>query len=569
MPELTDLGKFIETDVLVIGGGPSGLWSANRAGEFVKNVLVVDKGPRDWGGQGSIAGGDFDAVLPGEDPEEFVKDLVYYTDGLCEQDLIEVVFKQSYDRLKDYQRFGCQFKTGHDGKLKGIPQRGLDHVKLYPSKLKGRGGADMIQGLLKEAERLGVKRLGRTQVTDLLKQGDRVVGAVGFNTWNGDFYIFKAKAVVVATGVNQFKTGYGNNTATGEGIFMAFRAGVELKNQEFAQVWNVPRLFAWESQTTLLPLGARFVNAEGEPFMDKYSPVLGANTDPHYSVMGMAFEARRGKAPIYFDVSPLDPNDRELVKPQTGWQLLNYRKLIDLGIDFFRDNMEWMPQFCGPHGGIVADVEGRTKVSGLFAAGVARGMDVGVLIGGFSLCRTAVTGYITGKTAADYAGSCEPARIDGSQVKDFKSRLYAQLGGAGIPPKEVLREIREVLSPYDVCIIKSEASLKRALGRIESIRDELVPQMGAADTHYLMKKREVQAAALTAELFLRASLMRTESRAGHYRDDYPDRDNENWLKWIVISYKDGGFDLRAEPLPFERYNYKPIRYYMDNFKFPK
>ena len=95
---------------------------------------------------------------------------------------------------------GCRFLTEPDGKLRGIPQRGLDHVKLYPAKFKGTGGEDMTMGLVKKAEKLGVKRLGRTQVTDLLKKGDRVVGAIGFNTLTGEFYIFKAKTVLLATG---------------------------------------------------------------------------------------------------------------------------------------------------------------------------------------------------------------------------------------------------------------------------------------------------------------------------------------------------------------------------------
>ena len=72
MSNIVDLGKVIETDVLIVGGGPSGLWAANRAKEFVENVLVVDKGPKDWGGEASLAGGDFVAVLPGEDVDDFV-----------------------------------------------------------------------------------------------------------------------------------------------------------------------------------------------------------------------------------------------------------------------------------------------------------------------------------------------------------------------------------------------------------------------------------------------------------------------------------------------------------------
>jgi succinate dehydrogenase/fumarate reductase flavoprotein subunit len=569
MSKLESLGKVIETDVLVIGGGAAGLWAANRGRELNSNVLIVDKGPRDWGGLVSMSGGDFDAVLPEENIDDFVKDLVYYYDGLCEQDLMEELLKRSFDRLKDYQRFGCEFLTESDGRLKGIPQRGLDHIKLYPAKLKGSGGEDMAQGLRQEVNRLGVKRLGRTLVTDLLKNDGRVVGAVGFNTSNGEFYIFKANAVILATGAGGWKASYHQNTSTGEGMHMAFRAGAELRNFEFAKVWVVPKLFAWESQTTLLPLGARFINAKGDSFMDKYSPALGANTDPHYVVIGMAIEAREGRGPIYFDISRMRPENIELVKPQTGWQVLNYQKLIDLGIDFFKDIVEWMPQLLGSFGGLVADIEGRTTVPGLFVAGRGRSIDPGVYIGGFALFTTAVTGYMTGGIAGEYAKTHEPFQIDEEEVKLFKSRLYAPLGKEGIPPKEVLTEIQEIVFPYEVCILKNEKSLKTALSKIERLKYEVLPKMTSRDAHYLMKWVEVQAIAFVTELYLRTSLMRAESRAGHYREDYPDRDDKNWLKWIVASQKKGKLNLRTEPVPFERYKFKPTRYYMDKFQFPK
>jgi succinate dehydrogenase/fumarate reductase flavoprotein subunit len=569
MTKLESLGKVINTDVLVIGGGSAGLWAAKRAGEQGCNVLIVDKGPQDWGGLASLAGGDFDAVLPAENVDNFVKDLVYYYDGLCEQDLMEELFKRSFDRLKDYQEFGCEFLTAPDGRLKGIPQRGLDHVKLYPAKLKGKGGQDMMRGLTKEVNNLGVKRLGRTLITELLKRDGRIVGAVGFNTLSGDFSIFKAGAVILATGAGGWKASYGQNTSTGEGMHMAFRAGAELRNFEFAKVWVVPKLFAWESQTTLLPLGARFVNAKGESFMEKYSPVLGANTDPHYVVIGMAIEAREGRGPIYFDISRMKPKDIDLVKPQTGWQLLNYQKLVALGMDFFKDTTEWMPQLLGSFGGLVADMEGRTKVPGLFVAGRGRSIDPGVYIGGFALFTTAVTGYLTGGVAAEFAKSRNPYHIEEDEVEQLKGQLYAPLGKPGIPPKEVLTEIQEAVFPYDVCILKNEKSLKEALRKIERLKNELLPQMTAKDAHYLLKLIEVQAIAFLAELYLSTSLTRKETRAGHFREDYPDRDNEKWLCWIIAERKGDSVSFRTEPVPLERYKIKPHRYYMDNFKFPR
>jgi succinate dehydrogenase/fumarate reductase flavoprotein subunit len=567
MAKLDDLGKVIDIDVLVIGGGVSGLWAANRAKKSVERVMIVDKAPRDWGGQASMAGGDFDAALPGENIDDYVKDLVYYYDGLCDQEIIEEVFRQSYDRLRDYQRLGCEFLTGANGKLKGIPQRSLNHIKLYPVQLRSQGGPDMVRGLVKEANRLGVKRLGRLLVTDLLKSNSRIVGAVGFDQITGKFYIFKTGAVVLASGQGGWKST--RAISSGEGMWMAARAGVELRNCEFANIHNQPKLFEWEGQTKLLPLGARFVNAKGESYMDRYSPEFGANTDPHYNIRGMAIETREGRGPIYLDISQIRPQDIELVKPQSGWQLLNYEKLVKLGIDFFKEKTEWVPQPVALYGGIIADLKGRTPVPGLFVAGRIRSIDAGVYMGGFALCTTAVTGHIAGQSVAEYVLSNELHQINTDEVMAFKKDLFNPLGKPGITPKEILTEIQRAIFPYDICILKNEESLNRSLDKIMHIKEELLPRMTAKDPHYLMKLIEVKGVTFISECYLRASLVRTESRAGHYREDYPDRNDEEWLKWIVINLKGDKLNLRTEPVSFERYKFKPTRYYMDNFKFPK
>lgn len=565
---LESTGDVIETDVLVIGGGVSGLWAANRARQFVERVLIVESGPVDWGGQCSLSSGGVNALVPGEDVDNFVKELVYYTDGLCDQDMAEEMLRQSCDRLTDLQKMGFEFRNESDGKLKGIPQRGISHFKVYNARQWGEGGKRMVALLNNEANRCGIKRLGRTVVTELLKNGDAVVGAIGFNVVNGEFYIFKANAVVLATGLCCWKISYGKNTVSGAGTYLAYQAGAKLKNFEFMRVWNVPRLFAWEGQGRLLPLGAIFVNVRGEPFMEKYSPALGTNTDPHYVVRAMAVEAREDRGPFYLDCSRMKPENRELMKPKGGWMQLNYEKLKELGMDFFEQKLEWMPQVNESIGGIVTNVKCQTSVPGLFAAGtlVTFGR-AGLYMSGWHLMTTAVTGYIAGESAAGYAREQKPSTVNEKEVGELKKHLFAPLGKSGIAPKEVLSGIQDALFQYDVCILKTEAGLKRALHKMNYIKGELVHQMAASDSHYLLKLQEMHWIALATELFIRASLMREESRAGHYREDYPKRDDKNWLKWITISQMNGKLTLNTEPVPIDRYKFKPERYYMDNFTF--
>lgn len=160
----------VESDLLIIGGGSAGMWAALRFKQLMpeRDVVVVDKGPRDWGGLMAMAGGDFDAVLPGEDVDAWLQDFIYYFDGLCDQEQMERVLRLSGDRLRDYQAFGCEFFHKEDGTLKSVPQRGLDHVKLYPARTKGRGGELMARNLARRLEEVGVRRLGRVLVTDPL-----------------------------------------------------------------------------------------------------------------------------------------------------------------------------------------------------------------------------------------------------------------------------------------------------------------------------------------------------------------------------------------------------------------
>lgn len=188
MPDRTS--HVVESDLLIIGGGSAGMWAAKRFTELMpeKKVVIVDKGPKEWGGLMSMAGGDFDAMLPGDDLDAWVEDFIYYFDGLCDQEQIEEILRRSHDRLEDYQRYGCEFFRKKDGTLKSIPQRGLPHVKLYPAKLVGRGGEDMVRNLVRQLRKADVTSLGRIVVTDLLKKNGRVVGAVGFDSINGDFY---------------------------------------------------------------------------------------------------------------------------------------------------------------------------------------------------------------------------------------------------------------------------------------------------------------------------------------------------------------------------------------------
>ena len=216
--------------------------------------------------------------------------------------------------------------------------------------------------------------------------------------------------------------------------------------------------------------------------------------------------------------------------PTGGWMKLNDTKLKELGIDFFKSKTEWMPQVLTSFGGTVADKDGWSGVPGLFVAGRARSVTPGVYMGGWDTCKTTTTGYIAGNSAGEYVSGLTSA-------------------------------------PMDVCILKTGKGLTRSLERLEDAKRNILPYMTAPEPHYLVKLVEARSMALITEMYLKASLMRKESRSGHYREDFPERHGDP--AWIVIRDGHDGMDLRADPVPLDRYPVKPHRYYMDNFAFPK
>ena len=561
----------ISANVLIIGGGSAGMWAAKRLKEADPrlDVLIVEKGPERWGGLMHLAGGDFDAVLPEENPDDWLKELVYYWDGLCEQDVVRDLLSQGYARMQDYQAMGYQFKTDGQGRLSGVPQRGLKHCRLYPSQEKGKGGRIMSEAMLREMERLGVRRMGRVLITDLLRCGGRVTGAVGFHTMDGTLFTFRADAVILAAGPASWKPGYNSNTSTGEWVELCWQNGIPMRNFESLVVMNAPKLFFWEGQAIYLALGGRFVNRLGEPIMDRYSPVLGANTDNNYVCRAMAIEMREGRGPIYLDISQISEADMDFVRPQTGNQMKNYEKLKAEGIDFFRDtNIEFIPQVQLTLGGAVTRPDGSTDLAGLYICGRCRSIDYAYM-GGFGLSSTAITGYLTGSAVAGFLQDAGPApAVNDREAAALGMDLLAPMGKGDLRPSQLLSKIQVLMSHYDVCLLKTEASLTAALDELDRLRREELPRMSADDPHYLLKYKEVEGIFRLTELYLQASLARRESRGAHFRADYPTLDNQNFLGWIVQRSRDGRLEQTLQPVPLSRYPFPVSRFYCEeNFTF--
>ena len=149
-----------------------------------------------------------------------------------------------------------------------------------------------------------------------------------------------------------------------------------------------------------------------------------------------------------------------------------------------------------------------------------------------------------------------------SEIEPFMCRL----GRPGLHPKDVVREMQRLMAPIDVCILKTGRGLSRSLERLMDFKKNALPGMSASDPHYLVKCMEAYSMTLLTEMYLRSSLMRKESRAGHYRADFPERGGN--VAWMALKEDRGEMEMFHMPVPLERYPVQPYRYYMDNFDFP-
>jgi succinate dehydrogenase/fumarate reductase flavoprotein subunit len=416
-----------------------------------------------------------------------------------------------------------------------------------------------LPAIQKKAVDMGVKILDRIMVVDLLKQDGKIVGALGFNTTSGDLYVFHAKATVIATGGSGLKLGQRPvNSWTADGEAMAYRAGAEISGKEFTVGMRMafkrninPNEGAWKEvdsfnrfprfgYTLMAPLMPS-VNAEGGPVMD-----------PNW-------EAHCGRIPLYAYTEGLGSMEQDYIRyayrnPETmqpddeGQAILKGGKL-----KFKMANYDDLVNVFGGAGIWPTDKECGTGLPGLYAAGVSCAtMASGtVYVGpGFGLAHGAVTGNRAGLGAAKYALKSAETTLDEQELKKIKGMVCSPVERkGGFSPGWITQLVQSITVPYFVLQIKHKERLQAALTMMEFVNSHLVPQILATDAHEWRMAIEAKNMALDAEMRLRASLFRTESRGSHFREDYPQRDDPAWLAWVKLKEEQGQMKVIKEPVP--------------------
>jgi len=560
MNRVSELGEVIDTDVLVIGGGISGLLASIKAKAGVDDVLVVDKGGIGWAGQVVVSGGDCALIRPEEAGEHF-EWLLETGEYLNNRDWSYAFAHEMYGCIREVAEMGLPFWMAGEEFVSLPFHKKYNATHFSPAKFMFR--------LKQVAVKKGVKTLDKIFVVDLIKKNERVAGAIGVGLVDGKTYIIQAKATVIANGSCRYHSQRHFSVNNGEGVAMTYRAGAHLMNAEFSNTYT----FGFQGDIRRrTPLYLFFENALGERFVERYYPGTskGQNSaqeflDFYRIADAMTKEVEAGRGPIYIDFKSLTSEERSLaLRSETlppEMQPIGRGDLLKLirektGLDPDRKRVLVELQFCGGQGPIRIDLECRTTVNGLWAVGDAGSLGSGYTgarasgtFGGFGVPFAIVSGLKGGWSAGKYAAAGDSVKVDYEEVEGLKKRMLAPLGRDGNGKvNDVIYQIHEAVIPVKYNLHREKGRLKEALGKIEAAQNDLA-RTGARDPHELSRIHQAESMALSAEWTLTSAFLREESRGVHHREDYPHRDDKNWLKWILIKEEGGRAKYFTEPVP--------------------
>jgi len=556
--------EVIETDILVIGGGLAGAFAAIKAKEAgAGKVTLVSKGKLGKDSVSTFAAGVWAGGFHPEDDRDTEFKKIALSDGLgaglYDEEWLNVFLDESYERLLEMDSWGVEWEKTPEGKFERKLCRWNQKMSMFH-------GQQMMEAMAKKVKTSGIEVIGFTMLTGLLtengKPEERVVGAVGFNGRTGEFKVFKAKAAILATGACAYKGRNAfNKFATGDGYWMAYRAGAKLGTFEIGEILQGSlRDFDTIGWNMFVGLGATFRNVKGERFVLEYAPELGDHASLATIAEASAMEVRAGRGPIYLDLTSYTPDDVKklrVVCPVPAMMLESAGVIVG---DKVVKPVEWLNCVNGSialGGGVITNVKCETSLPGLYACGDARARGRAAAT---QLPGAAVSGARAGIYGAEYAKEAEEPKINRKQVEELRKLTLSPLERKdGIEPDHIIIGVQEAVFPYEVTVISRGNRLEKAIDEIGRIRDEEVPLLYGSDAHYLRIANEARNIVLFAEMQLRSRLLREESRDGCLREDYPYTDNVNWLKNTVLKQENGKMKLWTEDIPVERYKVKPKR----------
>ena len=587
-------------DVIVVGAGGAGLMAGLHASRGAKTAVISKLYPT-RSHTGAAQGGISAALGNYEEdkPEWHTHDTVKGSDYLGDQDAIEFMCQEAIDAVLELEHMGLPFDRTPEGKISQRPFGGHTNNETGKPVRRAAHAADrtghmILQTLYQQCLKNKVNFFDEYQVLDfLIAEGGKTAGVVAVELATGELHTFHAKAVIFATGGHGriFEVTSNAYAYTGDGAAVLLRRGLPLEDMEFFQ-FHPTGIYKLGILITegVRGEGGILINGNGERFMPKYAPSVKDLASRDVVSRAIYTEIREGHGVngrnyVYLDVRPESVNKYAAMDGRTnpdgspytitGEQVLaKLPDIIDfcrvyLGVDPITQLMPIQPTAHYTMGGIPTNKYGEvvidernTPFPGLYAAGECACVSVhgANRLGTNSLLDIVVFGKHAGLKAAEYAKQAEHQNLPVDAEAGARSQFETLRNGSG---KEnafaISTELKKVMFD-DVGIYRSEKGMREALERVRSLqarfKDVCVTDTGKIFNTELLNAWEIGNMLEVAEVVAECALNRKESRGGHSREDYPERDDQNWLKHTLASKKDGKVTIGYKPVVITKYQPK-------------
>jgi len=589
MPEY----ETFEYDVLVIGAGGAGLRASIEASAAGVRVGLVCKSLLGKA-HTVMAEGGIAAALANVDERDNWK--VHFADTMRggqyvnQWRMAELHAKEAPDRVRELEAWGAVFDRTKDGRILQRHFGGHKYPRL--AHVGDRTGLEMIRTLQDHGIHQGIDVYMEHTILSLLKDGDRVVGAFGYERERGRFKVFRAKAVVLATGGigRAYKITSNSWEYTGDGHTLAYEAGAELIDMEFIQFHPTGMVWPLSVMGILVTEGVRgeggiLTNADGKRFMfeaipENYRHQTADNEEEGWRYCQGHKDARRppelltrdhvsrcivreikeGRGSphggVFLDISWIKqkiPNAAEHIKRKLPSMYHQFKQLAD--IDITQQPMEVGPTTHYIMGGVRVDPDTQmSRLPGLFAAGeCAAGINGANRLGGNSLSDLLVFGKRAGEFAAKFAKENQLSGIDMGKIDTVAREALAPFErSTGENPYAIQKDLQETMQDL-VGIVRTETEMREALEKIGNLKIRAGKTGITGNREYnpgWHTAIDLKNLLLVSEAITRAALERKESRGGQFREDYPNKE-ERFSKVNTIASRaaDGSMQIRLEPLP--------------------